>query len=340
MTRNSLWYFFTHRISLNVYFFYPFVRFRYTGEHTLTIEEVIFYILLYGSILYINNLLLLPKFLKSRSFKEYALILIPILISVAFFESYMNKTVLKTCECEGPNSTYVIYNFIHLGSMVVIFAAVHVFRKYNANLREYEKSENLRLESELKFLRSQVNPHLLFNSLNSIYSYALDNSDRVPSMLIKLSELLRYMLYECDKPFVKLENEVAYLKDYINLQQMRYEDIEVDFKEIGDSDNVKIAPMILITFLENAFKYASLCEVEKVKINIRLTLNQEALMFEIDNPFEESDQKKGNIPSESSGFGVQNAKTLLQMSYPDRHSLSIEKRRNRFFVQLKMNLAQ
>lgn len=337
--------FLTHRIALNIifwisYFVYPFLRFRYTGEHTITIEEVVFYLLFYGTILYTNNLYLLPKYLKSRKFREYALIVIPVVLAAAFLESYVNKTLLKTCECEGPNSTYAIYNFIHLGSIMVIFGAVHIFRHLNTNLRAYEKSENARLETELKFLKSQVNPHMLFNSLNSIYSYALENSKRVPDMVIKLSEILRYMLYECDKPLVPLEREIAYLKDYVALQQMRMEDLNVKFHVAGDVNQLQIAPMIFIAFVENAFKYAAQSSGDTAELQVLISLDGRELHFHCENTYEAKTHTEDKMPGDSSGLGIKNARAILDISYPAQHSLTIKEESGLFKVDLRIDLAR
>lgn len=336
--------FFTHRIVLNVifwisYFVYPFLRFRYTGEHTITVEEVVFYLLFYGAILYTNNLYLLPKYLKSRKFREYALIIVPVVLAAALLESYVNKTLLKTCECEGPNSTYVIYNFIHLGSIMVIFGAVHIFRHLTENLQAYEKSENARLETELRFLKSQVNPHMLFNSLNSIYAYALENSKRVPDMVIKLSEILRYMLYECDKPLVLLEREISYLQDYIALQQMRLEDLKVTFEVKGTIHQLQIAPMIFIAFVENAFKYASQASGEQAAVAVTISVQDNELYFHCQNTFDSARNEGEEIPTENGGLGIRNARSILGISYPKKHSLAIGENNGLFTVDLRIDLS-
>lgn len=344
MPKPPLQTFLTHRITLNIifwisYFVYPFLRFRYTGEHTITVEEVVFYLFFYGAILYTNNLYLLPKYLKSRKFKEYALIVVPVVLAAAILESYVNKTLLKTCDCEGPNSTYVIYNFIHLGSIMVIFGAVHIFRHLNENLRAYEKSENARLETELKFLKSQVNPHMLFNSLNSIYSYALENSKRVPDMVIKLSEILRYMLYECDKPLVPLEREISYLKDYVALQQMRLEDIKVDFQVAGSVNQLQLAPMIFIAFVENAFKYASQAPDDRAEVKVLISVDNNELHFHCENTYEPKAESQPGELGDGGGLGIKNARAILDISYPNQHNLTIKEESGLFNVDLRIDLS-
>lgn len=329
-----------NRVLLNLlfwlfYFIYPFLRFRYTGEHTITWEEIAFYLALYGSVLYFNNLYLLPKYLEHKKFREYVLILIPLLIAVAFFESYVNKTLLKTCECEGPNSTYAIYNFIHLGSLVVMFSSVLVFRNYTAKIQALEHAENERLASELKFLRAQVNPHMLFNSLNSIYAYAIKNSAQAPDMVLKLSEILRYMLYECDKPKVPLTREIDYLKDYVSLQQMRQVGFKVDFKIEGDPEGKVIAPMILIAFVENAFKYST---PDHSKINILFKLEEGLLDFSCENRFDSRLVMKTTTLEETGGLGLSNARRLLDIGYPNRYKLEINSDEDMYRINLSLHL--
>ncbi len=330
-----------HRITLNVlfwvfYFLYPFLRFRYTQEHSITIDEVVFYLFFYGLILYGNNLYLLPKYLKNKQYSEYALLLILILLVASLIESYVNKTLLETCDCEGPNSTYVLYNFIHLGTIITVFGAVHVFRTYIKNLKAFEHAENARLEVELKFLRSQVNPHLLFNSLNSIYSYALQHSNEVPDMVLKLSEILRYMLYECDKPLVDLQREINYIKDYIALQKMRMEDADIEFNVVGNFNQKQIAPMVLISFVENAFKFGT--QIENPKIRIDLSLENDELRFLCENDYSKRPVIDNVVEKESGGLGIKNSQQLLELAYKDRHQLIIEDLDNRFKVELKLNL--
>ncbi len=329
----------SNRILLNIlfwlfYFVYPFLRFRYTGEHTVTWEEIVFYFTLYGSVLYFNNLYLLPKYLENKKFKEYLLILVPIVISVAFFESFVNKTLLKTCECEGPNSTYALYNFIHLGSLLVMFGAVMVFRKYTMKIQALEHAETERLASELRFLRAQVNPHMLFNSLNSIYAYAINNSDKAPEMVLKLSEILRYMLYECDKPRVPLSKEVAYLEDYIALQEMRQSDFNVDFKVVGPIEDKSIAPMLFVAFVENAFKF-SVPNASNIKINISLSGNE--LTFSCQNNFEVASKSNRNN-FEDGGLGIKNTRKLLEIGYIGMYELNISEENGLFSVELKLQL--
>lgn len=330
-----------NRVFLNIlfwsfYFIYPFLRFRYTGEHTITWEEVVFYICLYGSILYFNNLYLLPKYLENKKLGEYLLILVPIVIAIAFFESYVNKTLLKTCSCEGPNSTYAMYNFIHLGSLMVMFGSVLVFRNYTKKIQALENAENLRLASELKFLRAQVNPHMLFNSLNSIYAYAIKNSDQAPEMVLKLSEILRYMLYECDKQRVPLLKEVNYLRDYIALQEMRQTEFEVDFSVSGTLENRMIAPMLFIAFVENAFKY-NVPGISAIRMSI--AINENVLTFYCENSFDQGTRVNNNS-FEEGGLGIKNTRKLLDIGYHNRYELKITEDHNLFKVFLKLELEQ
>lgn len=299
-------------------------------------EEIVFYSLLYGGILYFNNLYLLPKYLENKKFKEYLLILVPVVIAIAFFESYVNKTLLKTCECEGPNSTYAIYNFIHLGSLLVMFGAVLVFRKYTMKIQALEHAETERLASELRFLRAQVNPHMLFNSLNSIYAYAIKNSEQAPEMVLKLSEILRYMLYECDKTRVPLSKEVTYLVDYIALQEMRQTGLNVDFKVSGTIEDKSIAPMLFIAFVENAFKYST-PNVSKIKID--MSLNGNELTFRCQNDFDEGTRLNANNLEEG-GLGIKNTRKLLDIGYNGKYKLDINQENDLFNVVLKLQLDQ
>ena len=315
-----------------LYFGYPFLVFRYTGEHTITLKEILFYFLFYGSILYFNNLYLLPRYFRDQNLVKYLSVIIPILIASSFLEAYVNKTILKTCTCEGPNSIYALYNFIHLGVLIVLFSTVLLILSFSDKIKALEKAENDRLSSELKFLKSQVNPHLLFNSLNSIYSYALKNAKETPEMVMKLSDLLRFMLYEADKPKVRLSQEWNYLLDYIALQKMRKEAIQVELENQGDLEEIEITPLILINFVENAFKYV---DPYNPMVKLSLKASKEEISFYCSNTFQSSDSKN-RIELDSNGLGLNNAKKLLSHSYTDCHELNISDSNNIFKIYLRI----
>lgn len=194
--------------------------------------------------------------------------------------------------------------------------------------------ENEQLKMELKFLRSQVSPHFLFNVLNNMVSMARKKSDKLEASLIKLSDLMRYMLYESGDRTVPLTKEVQYLKSYIELQKIRFSDgvpIRVHLSEVKNSH--KIEPMLLIPFVENAFKHG-VGLIEDPMIEISLSVDEEILFFEVMNRFDTDDKQKDL----RSGIGLKNVKKRLELLYPDRHQIEISQSDNIFKVHLRLTL--
>lgn len=211
-------------------------------------------------------------------------------------------------------------------SSFVFWVSINWFKK--DKIKAELKSDNL--TTELLWLRSQINPHFLFNTLNNIYYLAYSKSEAAPSAILKLSAIMRYMLYESNEPRVPLEKEVAYLNDYITLHQMRMkEDKGILFNINGSVGQKMIAPMLLVPFVENAFKHGSLSNKDPLIIN--LLIKDGTITFELINKFKEvAVENKDQI----GGIGLENIKRRLSLIYPDRNNLSILNSGSRFHVVL------
>ncbi|MDG1423045.1 MAG: histidine kinase, partial [Flavobacteriaceae bacterium] len=186
-------------------------------------------------------------------------------------------------------------------------------------------------EQELKLLKMQIHPHFLFNSLNTIYGFALKKGDEAPEMILKLSNLLDYILYQIEKPTVFLENEINHLEDYITLEKLRFNDtLQVNLIKESAVENINIAPMMLIPFVENSFKHGAIIDgVLVVKILIK-NLN-DTLYFEVENSIIDK-------PNNEAGIGIENIKKRLVMLYPNAHTLIIENNNDTFKVGLTIEL--
>ncbi|WP_353184910.1 sensor histidine kinase [Parapedobacter lycopersici] len=202
--------------------------------------------------------------------------------------------------------------FMMLSTAVYVIIDNFVQRQHRKNL------ENEKLNAELAFLKSQINPHFLFNSLNNIYSLAYQKSDKAPEAILKLSEIMRYMLYESNEDTVLLAAEINYLYNYIELQKLRFKEkiyvaLEVD---VDDAENHRIMPLLLISFLENAFKHGVSTDAEKpIRIGIRVADGR--LHFKAGNA------KNHLNKDQTRGVGLHNLKRRLQLGYPDRHTIHI-----------------
>jgi two-component system LytT family sensor kinase len=196
-------------------------------------------------------------------------------------------------------------------------------------------SESNRTTAELNYLRKQTNPHFLFNSLNSIYSLAHKKSDLVPDAIVTLSEMMRYMLYETDNKTVLLEKEINYIKNYIELQKLRLNNIEnININIHGDTKNKFIEPLLLISFIENAFKYGTDYK-GTAYVKIKITIDGNILSFWVENKIENN--KK--VP-ENSGIGLTNIKNRLLLLYPNAHTLKLTTTESKYTVNLILQLDQ
>lgn len=193
-------------------------------------------------------------------------------------------------------------------------------------------------ESELQLLQSQLSPHFLFNTLNNLYAISMTASGKVPPLLLKLSELLRYSVYEAGALLVPLHEEINYLKNYIAFEQLRIGDRLELTTELEETDNkqINIAPMLLIVFVENAFKHAKNTTEQKIYIAIKLKLWNSSILFSVTNSY-----RKENVATtttgKNSGLGLTNVKKRLAMLYANEHDLKIEQTPEQFSVMLRVN---
>lgn len=226
---------------------------------------------------------------------------------------------------------YKSLELVHISALVVCikFFQNHLHQeKINSELRQ-EK-----IEAELKFLKNQIQPHFLFNTLNNLYGLVLSNDTRAPNLIVKLSEMLGYMLYDSAAKTVMLTQELENLKNYIALERMRYDrklDLNIELENVPD--DVEIAPMLLVPFVENAFKHGPAKEDKTSAISIRASYSNDQLHFMVENTFT-SDQNDQNIKS---GIGLLNVKKRLQLIYPHNHILKVEKS-EMFRISLILNL--
>jgi two-component system, LytTR family, sensor kinase len=188
--------------------------------------------------------------------------------------------------------------------------------------------------SELALLRSQLNPHFLFNTLNNIYSLVYNKSDNAPEAVMKLSSIMRYTLYDSNTDKVKLEKEIEYLKSFIELQQLRFKaENFVKFDIIGNIERHTIAPMVFISFVENAFKHGNK-KVQSPGIIITLTVNNERIIFEVMNYMVSDEKTNKDI---FGGIGLQNIQRRLELLYKEKHKLTINQPENQFIVKLEID---
>ncbi len=201
--------------------------------------------------------------------------------------------------------------------------------------RQVEELQAVVKESELQFLKSQINPHFLFNNLNNLYSYAISNSPKTPEIILHLSAVLRYMLYECRERYVPLSKEIEQLENFTRLYQLQIEErgrVRFSAKPMGSS--YKIAPLILVVFIENAFKHSQASQADNIKIEIDISLVENVLHFVCKNNFLPVPVNGNQLQ----GIGLENVKKRLDLLYPNAHQLRISEKADSYEVFLTMEL--
>lgn len=258
------------------------------------------------------------KFWKSKKrFKKWAL---------RSFLIFMALAIVIFNDAFGDNEPFVIFSFLYF--LLLIFLLIRwIFKQVKSIIQ----LKNEKAKTELQHLKSQVNPHFFFNTLNNLYGLVGKDPKKAQDLILKLSDMMRYSIYEGEREFVTLEEEVAYLKNYIELHKMRYhKTIEIQFKEDIKKQGFQIMPLMFILLLENAFKHGVENLRENAFVHIELKANEKEVHFRVTNNFDASEV------SEESGIGLKNLKRRLELVYPNTHSLFSKKEGNIYKAQLSL----
>jgi len=283
---------------------------------------------------YLNVYFFVPKFFTTKKYFAYATVLIVSLFAMIML-GWFNRVMILPKMPGNWNMhillTVMIFIFISSASLTY-----QLIRERNAAERKQKEKETETLKTELSLLRSQVSPHFMFNVLNNMVALARKQSDQLEPSLIKLSSLMRYMLYEADEEKVSLDKEIDYLRSYIDLQQQRFgKQVSVDVI-IHPADNpYEIEPMLLIPFVENAFKHGT-GMIENARILIELKAEKGILYFTVQNKFNPASEE---VRDKTSGIGLTNVKRRLKLLYGKKHDLQIGKSEELFTTKLKIELA-
>lgn len=288
---------------------------------------------------YLNYFVFLPRLLRDQNVTRYLLTFLPVFSLLAWLFLKGKQAVLAYYL--GPDDWMYSTRFGVNVLMSVFFAVTCVgllrfVEEYFELEARRKELENQQLTSELQFLRAQVNPHFLFNTLNNLYYLAVNQNTRTPEVIAKLSGMMRYMIYESNHPRVPLDKEIDYIENYLSLERLRLEDnVPITFEVNGTTAGIRIAPLILITFLENAFKHGVSSSAKAPWITVKLDVDRNECVYRVAN---------GKLSEESktlhdkSGIGLQNVRRRLALTYPDRHYLRITDTDERYEVVLKLDL--
>ncbi|MGY3215320.1 sensor histidine kinase [Mucilaginibacter sp. HD30] len=318
-----------------------FVLFVVRNNDRFTMQGILVLFVLYGliniSLFYINYLILIPRFLDRKSYAVYAMAVLIVVIGYGLAKYGVGRIFPNDVLLRNSNNIIGFWSyFISTAITSLMFIFLSIVLKFSiawfSNDRIQRDLENQRLTAELAFLKSQINPHFLFNSLNSIYSLAYQKSDNTPGAILKLSEIMRYMLYESNDNKVALEKELQYLQNYIDLQKIRFgKSAFIDFKIEGEVGDQRIVPLLLIAFIENAFKHG-VANDAATAIQLLIRIDATSLYFFIRN------KKHANNRDAVGGIGLSNVKRRLDLLYPRKYSLEIRDEIDTYTCELSLVL--
>jgi len=282
---------------------------------------------------YLNFFVLVPKFYFKNEYFYFVLAVILCFFVIAYLPDII-VPFDRAHRPPPPKPRGGGLLMFKVGNVFFLFLIVFFLSLMLKISSRWKQTEKEKLNAELSYLKAQINPHFLFNTLNSIYSLAIEKSDNTPSAIVKLSGMMRYVINEAHHDFVSLKKEITYIRSYIELQQIRFGNtIQLSFTVSGETRGKTIAPLILISFVENAFKHGVNAE-ENSHIKIEMEINEDKLHMRVFN----NKVYKQQTDELKSGLGIENAKNRLQLLYPSSHSLSIVETAHDFTVSLEIKL--
>jgi len=295
---------------------------------------------------YFNIYYLMPKYIYRRkyfSFVFYILLALGLMLLVKYNLTYylVSPVVMPEIAPDISNLTFdyaiqtMLGEFYVISFVTAIKITVDRLRE-NSKLHDLEKRQ---LTTELRFLRSQVSPHFFFNTLNNIYSLTLEKSEKAPEVVLKLSELMRYLLYSTGEPRQDLKDELDNIQNYIELERIRFDDtLQIDVGISGDLENKKIAPMLLIPLVENCFKHGANKNIGNVNISIDAKVVEDFLYFKVSNTTPPN-KMTNSLSTRDKGIGLSNVKKRLELGYDKGdYKLNISQQDNQFHVNLKLKV--
>jgi len=301
----------------------------------INFEELAFF-LSYAAAALVISYFLLPRFFYKNKIPLFLICLAILLAMVMLTEELVLEQIFYSGSNRAKTFPGVLHTLLGVLPMIAILSGAKF--AYDA-FQKQKKLDAMQVainESELQFLKSQINPHFLFNNLNNLYSHALENSPKTPEIILELSGVLRYMLYECKEESVQLSKEIDQLENFIRLNEMQIEERgNVTFSKKGIASMHKIAPLILVIFVENAFKHSTASQSGGIHIDININISPGGqLDFTCSNTYE----KMSNTSNLAQGIGLANVKKRLVLIYPEKHQLEIKQTEDRYIVRLSLDL--
>lgn len=343
-----------YRISLRHHIIFWIVYFvvtviRWGGileDYSYSLKSTLIGFPIHMFLVYLNIYVLMPKFAFKKKYVTYIGLILSVIFIMVVAKFYLRYYLVSTnvwpegAEIDSITLNYLIDNMIGEIYVVTFATAIKITLDFLEEHKRVTDLEKAQLETELLFLKTQISPHFFFNTLNNIYSMAVEKSKNTPKIVLKLSELMRYLLYETKNRRQSLENEILCIQNYLDLEKVRNNDrLEINMSISGDIQDKEIAPILLLSFVENAFKHGVNKNLGKVKVDIDLAVKSDFLYFMISNPMP-TEIKNEKRFDQSSGIGLENVKKRLALGYEKNdYKLVLNTRKKMFVVNLKIKVS-
>lgn len=279
---------------------------------------------------------LIPRYLLQRRYALYFgfvfLLIIAYLLLQSLYDYYLFGYVLGPSR-KAQLADSLVYNFTHTALYLLLTIALKFSIDWYEQKKILQEIQVEKLQAEVNYLRSQVNPHFLFNALNNLYALTIKKSDEAPQVVLKLSELMEYMLYESDEAYIPLEKELNYISNYLELEKIRQgNQADIQFKVNGRLDNCMIPPFLILPLIENAFKHGVSKSIRDAYLHIAIHVDKQLEVRITNNKLSAKRMDK------QGGIGLVNLRKRLSLLYPDQHRLQVTEKSNQYEVLLQINL--
>ncbi|WP_264564493.1 sensor histidine kinase [Flavobacterium sp. N3904] len=332
--QNHIWFW-------GIYFLLNFLRWgAYFNDYSYSFKSNLIEFALHIPLVYFNLLILIPMFVLQSKYFKYTISLLASLSVVYLLKTGLTYFIISKNIWPEANRDYKPFEINHIvavciGELYVLAVASSMYLMLTW-LRERDRNKAI-MENQnkikLKYLKNQIQPHFFFNTLNNLYALSLESSDKVPDVIIKLSNLMEYVLYDIEgTKFVPLIKEIDYIQNYIEIEKLRFENVEVTINLESDIDTIKIPPLLFISLIENAFKHGGINN-DKLKIKINFRVTNSKLEFEIINNFVISQPLK-----HKKGIGLSNTKKRLKLIYKNNFTINQNIKFNFYIITIQIPL--
>lgn len=306
------------------------------GEHLINMVLWLPVFILFG---YPMAYWAVPRFLLNGRILQFLGVVLMWAIAGLFIDEWYKDYIVIPME-EALHLKYILpkgpqaFCYLCITTAAAAPMIIQFFKHWNSKQRDWLHAQQEKVTAELQLLKAQVHPHFLFNTLNNIYSFSLENSPKTPGLILKLSNLLSYMLYDCKAAEVRLQKELEIMKNYIELERERYgNNIDISWNENGEIQDQFVAPLMMLPFLENAFKHGTSEQIEKSWLSIDVSVEGNRLKVKIAN------SKNAYATDRDNGIGIANIRKRLACIYPDKHELKLSDEGHFFVISLMIQLS-